>query len=71
MQTLSRAALWLIAREPKYRLLSFCKKIRDPGKGEANVDIITYMFFTYGLTALISLLMAGLIVLVNRITSRI
>jgi len=29
------------------------------------------MFFTYGLTALISLLMAGLIVLVNRITSRI
>ncbi len=40
-------------------------------KGEAIVDIYTYMFFTYGLTAVISLLMAGLIVIVNRLTSRI
>ncbi len=35
------------------------------------MDIYTYMFFTYGLTAVISLLMAGLIVIVNRLTSRI
>ena len=35
------------------------------------MDIYTYTLFAYGLTALIALLMAGLLVIVNRLTSRI
>ena len=60
-----------------FRLPIFCAenltstRRQQNGKGEANMDIYTYMFFTYGLTAVISLFMAGLIVIVNRLTSRI
>ena len=32
------------------------------------LDIYTYTLFAYGLTALISMLMAGLIVIVNKVT---
>jgi hypothetical protein len=35
------------------------------------MDIYTYSFFAYGLTALISLATAGLIVTINKVTSRI